>query len=214
MNWLAKITVLSAALITALPAGAQQSFPVETQPVYSAPVNPQPVYSAPNTPQPANPAPVNSQPVNSAPVETQPVQAQPSDAPQAAPAGTQSSCIPLRVIGGEGTQVEKEVSPPSTGITRNNWNTDFQIPPDSKFSRYIAAIFPIDGGPYQVLMSFKFADKTAETVYNDNVELNQDNYTLFTAIPRADKVPTQVNLSIGGLNAGGKSYTAAVSGCY
>ena len=95
MNWLANLTVIGAALITALPTGAQQSFPVETQPVYAAPDNP----------QPGNSAPANAQPVNAAPGETQPVEAQPTTPPQVAPGGTQSACIPLQGVGGEGTQV-------------------------------------------------------------------------------------------------------------
>ncbi|MBL1175248.1 hypothetical protein [Pantanalinema sp. GBBB05] len=63
--------------------------------------------------------------------------------PQSASAQT---CIPLRAVGGGMTVVEKSVSPPGTGIIRDNWHTDFLVPSNQSFRRYVANIFPVNGG--------------------------------------------------------------------
>jgi hypothetical protein len=55
------------------------------------------------------------------------------------------TCYPLDVIGGDGTTVTKTVSPFSTLVTSNNWNTDFVVPSDRVFSSYEATTVSVTG---------------------------------------------------------------------
>jgi hypothetical protein len=123
------------------------------------------------------------------------------------------TCVPFQVVGGRGVEVEKEVSFLGTGIVRSNWNTDFRVPNDQAFSRYVATILPADRGEYQVRIVLKYADKTHETVYDNVIELPQNQLVLFNLTPRPNQPLDQVNLLIGGVNAIGKSYTVSVLGC-
>ncbi|XHX76372.1 MAG: hypothetical protein RBJ76_18245 [Stenomitos frigidus ULC029] len=81
-------------------------------------------------------------------------------------AANAQTCTTLRVAGGNTTVVEKSVSPPGTGITRDNWNTDFVVPSNLTFRRYVANVVPINGGEYTVQMNLKYGNDTADTVYN------------------------------------------------
>jgi hypothetical protein len=129
-----------------------------------------------------------------------------------APVSAQT-CTPLQVVGSQQTEVEKEVSIPSTGISRSNWNTDFVVPRNSGFDRYTAAILSRVEGQYQVSMSLKYTDKTVDTVYDSPLRLPSDQFVLLTVVPRPGKVLDQINLSVGGISAIGNLYTLGVSGC-
>lgn len=130
----------------------------------------------------------------------------------ALPVGAQT-CVPFPVVGGKDFEVEKEVSFVGTGIVRSNWNTDFRVPSDPPFKRYVATILPEDRGEYQVRITLKYGDKTTETVYDNVIELPQNQLVMFNLTPRLERIPEQVNLVIGGVNAIGKNYTVSVVGC-
>lgn len=125
------------------------------------------------------------------------------------------TCTPLRVVEGEGTQtqVQKSVSPPSTGVTRSNWNTDFVVPSRQVFRRYVATITPENGGEYIIKMALKYNDDTEDDVYEQTVSLQEGKPLTIPGGSRLNATPFQVNLEIGGLQAVGKSYTVSVSGC-
>lgn len=123
------------------------------------------------------------------------------------------TCTPLRVVEGEGTQVQKSVSPPSAGVTQSNWNTDFVVPSRQVFKRYVATIAPEDGGEYIIKMALKYNNDTADKVYEQTVSLQEGKPLTIPGTPRLNAIPYQVNLEIGGLVAVGKSYTVSVSGC-
>ncbi|NJK54237.1 MAG: hypothetical protein HC936_18310 [Leptolyngbyaceae cyanobacterium SU_3_3] len=62
---------------------------------------------------------------------------------QSSPA-TAQSCIPLRVVEGQGeTVTRKRISSPGVvpGVV-NNWNTDFAVPTGRRFTSYVATITP------------------------------------------------------------------------
>ncbi|MGL5032269.1 MAG: hypothetical protein ACRC6M_00535 [Microcystaceae cyanobacterium] len=54
----------------------------------------------------------------------------------------------------------------SVDITRNNWNTDWAVPNNANFSRYIATITSNDGGPFNIKMYLKYSDQTASEFFN------------------------------------------------
>jgi len=130
-----------------------------------------------------------------------------------APANAQA-CIPLEAVGKPVTEVEKSVSPPGTGITFDNWHTDFVVPSNQAFRRYIATIVPVNGGEYTVQMNLKYADDTADTVYNQTASLLEGRALSLVGLPRTDADPYQVNLQVGGVRAIGNAYRLSVVGCY
>lgn len=122
------------------------------------------------------------------------------------------TCAPLPVVGGQGTEVDKAVSPPSIGVFRNNWDTDFSTG-DVSASRYTALIEAEDPGEYSVEMYLKYPDGNADEIFNDGVELSAGERFNISGTRRLGDRPYQINLSVGGLSAVGNSYSASVSGC-
>ena len=123
------------------------------------------------------------------------------------------ACTPLQVVGGNATQVQKRVSLPGTLASRNNWNTDFVVPANQPFRRYVATIEPLNRAKYHVQMSLKYVNSTADQVYNQTTTLRQNQEFTVSGSPRIDATPYQVNLSIGGISALGDTYKASVSAC-
>ncbi|MBL1177522.1 hypothetical protein [Pantanalinema sp. GBBB05] len=126
-------------------------------------------------------------------------------------------CTPLQVVGGGGTTVSKKISPPGAPLPygqklRNNWNTDFVVA--SPATSFVANIVAKNLGKYKIVMYLKYADNTADKVFEQEISL-QDNqaYTVQGRPRRANLAPYQVNLFIGGIPVVGNSYTATVSGC-
>jgi hypothetical protein len=122
------------------------------------------------------------------------------------------SCASLPVVGKSGVEVQKEVSPPSTGITRSNWNTDFNVPANPSFRQYVARVVSKESGEYEIHMYLKY-DRGADEVFSQTVQMRAGEPLTITGLPRTNEDPYQVNLEIGGLIAIGKSYTASVAGC-
>ncbi len=122
------------------------------------------------------------------------------------------SCQPLPVVAGEGTEVEKSISAPSIGVYRNNWDTDFSAE-NATASQYLANITAQDGGEYSIEMYLKYADGSADEIYNQSVGFEPGESLNISGVPRLDEQPYQVNLSVGGLTAVGNHYNATVSAC-
>lgn len=132
------------------------------------------------------------------------------------PAHAQTSaetCVPLQIVGGNGTQIQKRVSLPGTFTSRSNWNTDFVVPGDQAFRRYVATIEPLNRAKYHVQMFLKYGNSTADKVYDQAVALPQQQEFTVSGSPRIDTSPYQVNVSIGGVSALGNTYKVTVSGC-
>jgi hypothetical protein len=123
------------------------------------------------------------------------------------------TCTPLQVVDGKGTRVEKSVSPPGTGVVRDNWNTDFVVPEGSQFNRYVAQITPINGGEYRLFMALKYNNDTSDTVYDRVQQLSETNLCTISGRPRNRSGPYQVNVAVGGLRALGNRYAVSVLGC-
>ncbi|WP_013334529.1 hypothetical protein [Gloeothece verrucosa] len=134
------------------------------------------------------------------------------------------TCVPISVVNGQGNSITKTVSPPTipagplgmvgVDITRNNWNTDWAVPSEQKFKRFIATISS-DGGAFDIKMYLKYSDQTTGEFYNsDGVQINSNQPLQIEAAPRPDDEPYQVNLLVGGLNHIGSNYTASVVACY
>jgi len=124
------------------------------------------------------------------------------------------TCVPLKVIGGQGTKVKKTVSPLSTLVTNNNWNTDFAVPGGRSFNRYVATIVPENNANYDVKLNLKYSDNTSiESDRQDNIAVKVRQPIRLEGIPRATSEPFQVNVFVGGNSATGNTYTLSVSGC-
>ncbi|MEO1133942.1 MAG: hypothetical protein AAFX40_14715 [Cyanobacteria bacterium J06639_1] len=124
------------------------------------------------------------------------------------------SCVPLRVVGGSGTEVNKSVSPPGTIFSKHNWNTDFVVPRGETFSRFEAEIDPGDSGEYSLKMFLKYNDNTADKVFDrKSVLLENGEPIVLTGNVRISEQPYQINLFVGGIQASGEPYTARVWGC-
>ena len=136
------------------------------------------------------------------------------------------TCQAIPLVGGQGNQVMKTVSPPTipagplgmlgVNITNNDWNTDWAVPlGDGKpFRRFLVTLLSNDGGPFEVRMYLKYGDQTSDEFFNQkSLQLPNDKPLKIEAIPRANNQPYQVNVFVAGINALGKSYSATVVGC-
>ena len=123
-------------------------------------------------------------------------------------------CEPLNVIGAYGISVKKTVSPFSTLITNNNWNTDFAVPSDRSYNRYVGTIVPENNANYVVEFNLKYSDNSFSGAYKkDNVTVTVGQPLYLIGVPQSRLNPFQVNVVIGGLNAIGNTYTVSVNGC-
>lgn len=124
------------------------------------------------------------------------------------------NCVPLNVVGGTGTEVTKSVSSPAI-IGNNNWNTDFAVPARTNFRQYIAVVKSesTDTANYDTKMFLKYANNTADPVFEGNLNLPSGETKQITGSPRRGEQPYQVNLNIGGIGAMGYTYTLSVLGC-
>lgn len=134
------------------------------------------------------------------------------------------TCTPIIVAGGQSNTITKAVSPPTipagplgligVDVTTNNWNTDWAVPGDVKFRRFIVTVTSNDGGPFDIKMYLKYSDQTSSEFYNTQGVQFQPNVPLkLVAEPRPEDEPYQVNLLVNGLEALGKTYTASAVGC-
>ena len=153
--------------------------------------------------------------------ETQESEAEEVDAPLPA---FPSNCEALPLVGGEGSEVTKEISPPSVNIplpgpvsagTRNNWHTDWFISNSSAYQSYMVIFMPHENRNYDVSMYLKYPDDTNQRFYQEQrVDLPANEPITVPVTPeRADLGPYQVNTNIGGIQAVGARYTVAVAGC-
>jgi hypothetical protein len=131
------------------------------------------------------------------------------------------TCIPLSLVGGEGSEVSKTVSQPTIPgpfgitITRNNWNTDWAIPGGINFHRFVTTITAPNGGSFNIRMFLKYSDQTSGEFFNqDGVVIDPQKPLIIKAESLPDDFPFQINLFIGGLNQIGNVYTASVVGCH
>jgi hypothetical protein len=123
-------------------------------------------------------------------------------------------CYPLNVIGDIGTTVKKTVSPFSTLVTSNNWNTDFSVPSDRSFNSYEATIIPENDANYDLELSLKYRDRSSSRSYKkDNVGVKVGQPLKLIGVPQSPRNPSQINVFVGGLNAIGNTYSISVEGC-
>ena len=130
------------------------------------------------------------------------------------------TCIPLELVGGQGSSVTKTVSQPTIpsplpgiDITKDNWNTDWAVPTLTKFD-YFKATVTSDGGTFNIAFYVKYNDQTAQKFFDQKgVEITADKPLVITAAPGPKEEPYQVNLFNGGLDRIGNTYTATVVGC-
>jgi hypothetical protein len=123
------------------------------------------------------------------------------------------TCTPLQAVGTNRTQVQKSVSPPSTGATRSNWNTDFAIPTGLGYRSYAVTVLPRNGGEYRVQAFLKYSNNTADKVFDRTVTLRDGQNLNLSGSPRLNADPYQVNVQVGGVRAVGNTYTVFASGC-
>jgi hypothetical protein len=122
--------------------------------------------------------------------------------------GLSAQCKPLKVVDGTGTSVRKKVE-------RKNWNTDFAVPNNARFSRYVATLKALagNGKTFKVKMNLKYPDGTVDEAFSGSVLLAADQSDQFTASPRVGAQPYQVNMVVGGLDALTTGYSLSVVGC-
>ncbi len=125
------------------------------------------------------------------------------------------TCRALNVIGGEGTKVTKTVSPLSTLVTNNNWNTDFSVPGGRANNRYVATLVSNNDAAYDIKLNLKYSNNTADELYAKNSQtLKVGQPFKISGEPRAKNEPYQINVFVGGLSAIGNTLTLSVDACY
>jgi len=124
------------------------------------------------------------------------------------------TCSALNIIGATGTKAKKTVSPISTLVTNNNWNTDFAVAGGRSFNRYVATIVPENDANYDVKLSLKYSDNSSNEAYRkDGVPVKVGRPLRLVGVPRSQSEPFQVNVFVGGISAIGNTYTVSVAGC-
>jgi hypothetical protein len=139
-----------------------------------------------------------------------------------APAMAQA-CTPLKPVGLGGDDgatakaegVKKSISPASTGVTKDNWNTDFEIPKAGEYRSYRVAVTTDSDGQYDLVSYLKYPNEKDQNIYErKGVSLGQGKTLTFSGTPNSKTIaPYQVNVYFGGALSTGKSYTVAAYGC-
>lgn len=124
------------------------------------------------------------------------------------------TCQPFQPLGGSGYEVRKSVS--STGVTpgvRNNWDTDFVVPPGTRFTRYIATITSEVPENFNIIINFRFANNTTRQVFRrDGARLvGGVPFQIIGDPPTGAAQPIQINTNISARQ--GTTYRVSVSGC-
>jgi hypothetical protein len=123
-------------------------------------------------------------------------------------------CLPLKVIGGSGTTVNKQISPPAgIFVLKDNWNTDFAVPEGSYFKEYLATVTPRTTGDYQMRFVLKYPDGNEDRFFDQRVVLRDGVPFTLQAISRPLESPTRLNLLVGGTNASGSQFELTLYGC-
>ncbi len=129
---------------------------------------------------------------------------------------TRANCTQLPVVGGSGTSVTKTVTPGGVGpFFRDNWDTDFAVPTDANFRRYVATIRSLSGNTtYQASLNLKYSNGTFDQTFNGSFYLPRNGSKELVGLPRRDSQPFQINVNLGGLRAVGSTYSLTVAGCF
>lgn len=132
-------------------------------------------------------------------------------------------CTPLKAVGSEGTIVSKRVSPNTVLFVRDNWNTDFFIPPESRYSQFLVSVTSKTVGSstkesasqelYTIRAYLKYGESTSDKLFDQSIELPQGIPFDIQLLSRPYESPYQVNVVIGGERAIGSDYTVTVFGC-
>nr|WP_228383133.1 hypothetical protein [Synechococcus elongatus] len=127
----------------------------------------------------------------------------PSTIPSSPALLAQANCTPLQVVGGSGTSVTKTVTPGGAGpFFRDNWNTDFAVPADATFRRYVARVQSTSGNTtYQAGLNLKYSNGTVDQSFSGSLYLPSNLSKELTGLPRRDSQPFQVNVNLGGIDA-------------
>ncbi|MBE7383106.1 MAG: hypothetical protein F6J95_017040 [Leptolyngbya sp. SIO1E4] len=121
-------------------------------------------------------------------------------------------CEPLEVVGGEGTEVTKTVSPPGALFIDDNWNTDFAV--TTSYAYFLVNFLPESGESYDIDVHLKYPDDSIDSAYSvSNGIFPEGDSETIRVESRRNSNPYQVNLRVGGLNAEGNTYTASINGC-
>lgn len=134
------------------------------------------------------------------------------------PASAQGQCVPLQVVGSDQTEITKTVTSVAANLlpgARTNWDTDWAVPGGQAFSQFRATVVSDAGGEaLDIDLYLKFSDQSSERVYHgEGVALQPGDPLVLSASPQAGDEPYQINLRVGGVEADGVTYTAAVVGC-
>ncbi|MGF1570931.1 MAG: hypothetical protein ACFCVD_23125 [Nodosilinea sp.] len=125
------------------------------------------------------------------------------------------TCTPLAVVDASSqTEVNKKVSIPGFLVNSSNWNSDFVIPSDSSFNRFVVSIVSRVGTTYDIAVNLKYSDDTVDHAYQENgVTVPLGEPFTIQAAARTGQTPYQVNILVGGTNSVDNEYTASVQGC-
>ncbi len=130
-------------------------------------------------------------------------------------------CQAIPLVGGTGNEVTKETSPPGlpipfsfgAGHTRDNWNTDWVVPTNQTFRRFVVILMPRSSSKYDASMYLKYGDDTADKFYTHQGSLPANQPIVVQTQPRSTLQPYQVNVHVGGLQSIGVRYSVAVAAC-
>lgn len=132
-------------------------------------------------------------------------------------------CVPLKAVGMEGSVISKRVSPNTVFFVRDNWNTDFFVPPDSRYSQFVVSLTSKTVGSgtrnsagqelYTIRAYLKYDNNNTDKLFDQSIELPQGVPFDIQLFSRPFESPYQVNVVVGGERAIGSDYSLMVFGC-
>ncbi|NER82910.1 MAG: hypothetical protein F6K42_25815, partial [Leptolyngbya sp. SIO1D8] len=105
-------------------------------------------------------------------------------------------CEALEVVGGEGTEVSKTVSPPGALFIDDNWNTDFAV--TESYAYFLVNFLPESGESYDIDVHLKYPDDSIDSAYSvNNGTFPEGETETIRAESRRNSSPYQINLRVG-----------------
>lgn len=119
-----------------------------------------------------------------------------------------NNCVYLREVSTGQRQIRKKSD---IGVGRDNRNTDFAVPPRSRFRYYIARLTPENNANYNVTINLKYPDRTSSEVLKREGPLNRYYLVSQSFRTPTDRQPYQVNANI--VTPRNNAYSVSILGC-
>ena len=129
---------------------------------------------------------------------------QPTQAQTSAPAAR--NCVFLREVSTRQRTIRKVIN-----LNSLNANTDFDVPPGTRFNSYIARVIPENNSRYQIDVNLKYNNGSSSKMVSRSIEARRFFLYSQPFLTPTNRQPFQVNTRIAGSR--NTAYQVSVLGC-